>query len=424
MSDNSQHVIEDAAEDRGMPVIAGRRKGRIGGMVFAAVGAVLVALIVATIALTIQRMTATRQAAHKEVEQQRKDKAEAGSGAQSDLGTLKARVKAKEMQDQAIQRAASEAAAQSAAAHAAAASAASAASVAPLHVAQQPGTASNPYGGQVAHTETPQERRLAGDVLTFEDEKKDSAGTGGDGGVQGMVKQAAAQLVPGSGAGLAAQKSTNPLDQQLEGSDNSRAAVRKAGFLPNLSYLLEKGTMIRCVMATKVNTTYPGMTDCQVAQDVYSADGRTLLIRKGADVKGEQRTALTQGQARIMVLWTRIDDGPVKVDIDSPVTDSLGGSGMEAYVDNHWFERFGGGILVSLISDFGSAVANKSVGNSGITFSTTTGSTESMAAEILKASVGIAPTAYSNQGVQVNIYVAQDVDFSDVYERVRVDGGQ
>ncbi|WP_233890059.1 type IV secretion system protein VirB10 [Paraburkholderia flagellata] len=420
MSDNSQHIVEDAAEDRGMPVIAGRRKGRIGGMVFAAVGAVLIALIVATIALTIQRMTATRQAAHKEVEQQRKDKAQAGSGAQTDLGSLKARVKAQETQDQAMQRAASEAAA----AHAAAASAASASIVAPIHVAQQQGTVPNPYGAQAAHPETPQERRLAGGVLEFDDGKKDSDGAANDGGVQGMVKQAAAQLVPGSGGGLAGQKSTNPLDQQLEGSESSRAAVRKAGFLPNLSYLLKKSTIIRCVMSTKVNTTYPGMTDCQVSRDVYSADGRTLLIRKGADVTGEQRTALTQGQARIMVLWTRIDDGPVKVELDSPVTDSLGGSGMEAYVDNHWLARFGGGILVSLISDFGSAIANKSVGNSGVTFSTTTGSTESMAAEILKSSVGIPPTAYSNQGDQVNIYVAQDVDFSDVYERVRVDGGQ
>lgn len=420
MSENNQHM-SDAPEDRGMPQIAGRRKSGLNGALFALAGVVILALIVTIVAVTIQRLTAQHQEASQEAARLQKDKSQAGSQSATDLEGEKKRIVAQERQDNALNLERQANAEADKAASAAAAASAATARLTPINMAGAPngasGTAQNPFGGQRSPSETLAQRRLGGDVGVLDDDKKEAVAGGAD-GVTGMVRQAAAGLVPGSGGGAAGK--SNPLDAQLEGSENSKSAVRKAGFLPNLSYLLEKGTMIRCVMGTAVNTTYPGMTECTVAQDVYSADGHTLLIRKGADVKGEQRNALTQGQARIMVLWTRIDDGPVKVEFDSPVTDSLGGSGMDAYVDNHWLARFAGGTIVSLIGDFGSALANKSVGSSGITFSTTASNTDSMAAEILKSTVDIPPTAYSLQGQQVNIYVAQDIDFSDVYERVNV----
>jgi type IV secretion system protein VirB10 len=173
-------------------------------------------------------------------------------------------------------------------------------------------------------------------------------------------------------------------------------------------------------MGTKVVTDYPGMTECTVSQDVYSADGSTLLIRKGAEAIGEQRTAVLQGQARVMVLWTRIDDGAVKIEMDSPTTDPLGGSGMEAYVDEHFLQRFGGAMLVSIIGDFGTAIANKAIGNTGITLSTTASTTDSMAEDVLKNTINIPPTAYTLQAAETNIFAAQDVDFSDVYDDVSV----
>ncbi len=201
----------------------------------------------------------------------------------------------------------------------------------------------------------------------------------------------------------------------------SRAGVVRANFLPDLRYLLKRGTMIPCVMGTKTVTTYPGMTSCSLVRDVYSADGSTLLLRKGAEVTGEQRSALLQGQARIFALMTRIDDGPVTVPLDSPVADSLGASGMDAYVDTHFWQRFGGAAMVALIGDFSQAFASQSVGSSSsttINLSNTSQATQNLAVETLRNTINIAPTGYANQGALINIFVARDIDFSRQYELV------
>ncbi|MDB0542799.1 TrbI/VirB10 family protein [Ralstonia solanacearum] len=268
------------------------------------------------------------------------------------------------------------------------------------------GSASQP------HVETPAERRLAGNVTILTNRKSQVSAVPATESGPLSVQTAAA---PGAGG------SKNALDEQLAPSMASRAGVVRANFLPDLRYLLKRGTMIPCVMGTKTVTTYPGMTSCSLVRDVYSADGSTLLLRKGAEVTGEQRSALLQGQARIFALMTRIDDGPVTVPLDSPVADSLGASGMDAYVDTHFWQRFGGAAMVALISDFSQAFASQSVGSSSsttINLSNTSQATQNLAVETLRNTINIAPTGYANQGALINIFVARDIDFSRQYELV------
>lgn len=278
------------------------------------------------------------------------------------------------------------------------------------------GASAGPAGGNAGngsqqHVETLAERRLAGNVTVLSQRKGQASPTAGEGGA--LTVQPSASLGGGSGK--------NALDEQLAPSAASRAGVVRAGFLPDLRYLLKRGTLIPCVMGTKTVTTYPSMTSCSLVRDVYSADGSTVLLRKGAEVTGEQRSALLQGQARIFALMTRIDDGPVTVPLDSPVTDALGAGGMDAYVDNHFWQRFGGAAMVALVSDFGQAVANQSTSSGGSTtvnLSNTTQATQSLAAETLRNTINIPPTGYANQGALINIFVARDIDFSKQYELV------
>lgn len=188
----------------------------------------------------------------------------------------------------------------------------------------------------------------------------------------------------------------------------------------DLTYLMKKGTNIGCTLDTKIVTTHPGITRCMVTKDVYSADGKVLLVERGSEVIGEQTTSMLHGQAKVFVLWNTINTPHgVTLDIASPSADSLGASGQDAQVDKHFWERFGGAIMLSLIDD-GLVIVGDRINrnNSSVSYDSTSDTIESMAAEALRNTINIPPTGYVNQGTLLNIMVARDVDFSPVYELV------
>ena len=185
-------------------------------------------------------------------------------------------------------------------------------------------------------------------------------------------------------------------------------------------YLLSRGTGIQCTLLTRIVTTYPGLTKCQVTNDVYSANGKTLLVEKGTVVLGEQQSALLQGQARVFAAWGTLETpSGVVVNIDSLGADPLGGSGHPARVNTHFWKRFGGSIMLSLIDDVaGYASSRRSNGNNNVTFDSTTQSAQDMASFTLQTSINLPLPGYVNQGERIMIFVARDVDFSNVYELV------
>lgn len=198
---------------------------------------------------------------------------------------------------------------------------------------------------------------------------------------------------------------------------NTSAKLRE-----DLSMLLRKGTMIPCVQQSAIVTNYPSMILCRTTKDIYSANGKVLLIERGSTVIGEQRTGLQRGQKTIFVIWSSIEtDKGVSIQIDSPGTNAIGAGGIDAYIDNHWMERFSNSILLTLIGDTLEGVKNYYSQRPGSNGSTqfypaqTQAATQNMATEALKNSINIPPTGYSNQGSLLNIFVARDVDFRNVY---------
>lgn len=220
--------------------------------------------------------------------------------------------------------------------------------------------------------------------------------------------------VPSQGGGL--------FGGQLQGSATPRVAATTLG---NRSLTLPKGTAFTCALKTKVISATSGFVACQVQRNVFSDDGRVLLIERGSHMDGEYRIASVRpGTVRIPVLWTRIRTPfGVTVDIESPGTGPLGESGIDGYVDNRWFERIGAAMLLSLIDDSVKLViqdqANRGE-NAGqantFVLPSTTGSTSKLAEKVLDSTINISPLIYQNQGGIVGIYVARDVDFSSVYE--------
>lgn len=204
---------------------------------------------------------------------------------------------------------------------------------------------------------------------------------------------------------------------QLQGSATPRVA---AGMLGNRSLTLPKGTAFTCALKTKVISAVSGLVGCQVQRNVYSDDGRVLLIERGSHLDGEYRIASVRpGTVRIPVLWTRIrTPNGVTVDIESPGTGQLGESGIDGYVDNRWGERIGAAMLLSLIDDSVKLIIQNQANESNadtIVLPSTTANTSKLAEKVLESTINIPPLLYQNQGGIVGIYVARDVDFSSVY---------
>lgn len=215
---------------------------------------------------------------------------------------------------------------------------------------------------------------------------------------------------PAAGAGL--------FGGQLQGSSTPKVA---ASMLGNRSLTLPKGTAFTCALKTKVISATSGLVGCQVQRNVFSDDGRALLIERGSHLDGEYRIASVRpGTVRIPVLWTRIRTPlGVTVDIDSPGTGQLGESGIDGYVDNRWGERIGAAMLLSLIDDSVKLVIQNQASDrqaDTIVLPSTTANTSKLAEKVLDSTINIPPLIYQNQGGIVGIYVARDVDFSSVYE--------
>ena len=265
------------------------------------------------------------------------------------------------------------------------------------------------------------QRQLQGllDTLT----KSSELATGGPGGALPPPSAAIGMLAPAGlpNAVAGAINSTaggGLFGGQLQGSATPRVA---ASMLGNRSLTLPKGTAFTCALKTKVVSAASGFVSCQVQRNVFSDDGRVLLIERGSHMDGEYRVASVRpGTVRIPVLWTRIrTPNGVTVDIDSPGTGPLGESGIDGYVDNRWGERIGAAMLLSLIDDSVKLVIQNQASDrqaDTIVLPSTTANSSKLAEKVLDSTINIPPLIYQNQGGIVGIYVARDVDFSSVYE--------
>lgn len=228
------------------------------------------------------------------------------------------------------------------------------------------------------------------------------------------VQETVEEFKPG-GNPKVGEAATGKFRAMMNGSNLETTVVTR---MKNRSLTLEKGTFIDCILETRMDTSVPGMTACVIPQNVYSMDGRTLLIEKGSRALGEYTGSVANGLERIFVLWTevRTPNGMI-VSLGSPSTDMLGGAGMGGYVDFHWWKRFGNALLFSIVSDaFDFATEKAKSGDNNSYYSNTSDNMDTIIEEAMKQAGNIPPTLYKNQGERVGIFVARDIDFSGVYE--------
>jgi type IV secretory pathway VirB10-like protein len=210
----------------------------------------------------------------------------------------------------------------------------------------------------------------------------------------------------------AAQPSANPARARAARVDPGARAERVA----RPDALLAEGALIPVTLETALNSDLPGPIRGIVGADVLSFDASRVLIPRGARLIGEYRAGLVRGRARLFAVWTRIltPDG-VSVALQAPAMDGEGRVGIGGRRDSHFFERFGGALVLSLVDAGALAAAERAGGDNDGRVVINTGRDARRAAEIaLENSVNIAPTLRAPAGAPLQAFVTRDVDFSDV----------
>jgi type IV secretion system protein VirB10 len=224
---------------------------------------------------------------------------------------------------------------------------------------------------------------------------------------------------PGSGgaAGAAADK-LNDNERFSERIAGETVDSTRASRLSDPSRVATQGTVIPAVLETAINSDTPGFARAVVSRDVKGFDGTRILIPRGSKLVGQYKSGVADGQSRAFVVWSRIlTPQGVSIDVDSPAADLQGRGGLSGEVDSHFFRRFGGAILLSVISGGVDALAARSSGgNTAIVVGSPTEATQ-LASVALQKQIDIPVTIKVPQGEPIRVFVARDLDFSVVEPR-------
>lgn len=250
-----------------------------------------------------------------------------------------------------------------------------------------------------------------------------------DGFAQGRDDQDPAQQsgggsLLGGNAGNAGRVSRNANENFASSTYSSGVPVAKARAMENLQFKVLQGAVIEATLQPRAQSQLPGQICVSIAQDVYAAEGRRVLIPWGSSVCGSYNASLAPGQERLFTVWNwlRMPKLPgrraMEIPLDSAGSDQLGSAGQGGVVDNHWAQIFGVAAAVSII---GAGASNTGVSsgdqeNSSSQYRT---QVQEAAAEssqtILSRYANIQPTVTVPHGSRVVIYLQRDLDFTEQF---------
>ena len=205
---------------------------------------------------------------------------------------------------------------------------------------------------------------------------------------------------------------------------SSATPVAMAKRMTDQNLILPKGRQADCVLTGRIIDEVPGFTSCVLVQNLYSDNGRVLLLERGSELTGEYGVSNQLGLERLFVTWTRLKTPEgIEIDLSSPGSDPLGTSGIPGHLDNRWGVRIGAAFLLSFVKDITVAIINKqTASNSNATVSVqsapgpnTLNASSALAEKVIKQTIKVRPRLTINEGDRISIYVARDLDFSPVY---------
>jgi type IV secretion system protein VirB10 len=176
---------------------------------------------------------------------------------------------------------------------------------------------------------------------------------------------------------------------------------------------LSAGTVIPASLITGLDSDLPGTVLAQVTHDVSdSATGRTVLVPQGARLLGSYDSAISYGQRRALVVWTRIlfpDGSSIALD-KVPASDASGFVGIEDKVDSHGWQLLKGAVLSTLLG-IGTQLAIGGSGNGLVRAIREAGQQNgaSIGEQITARNLDVKPTIRVRPGWPVRAIVTKDL---------------
>jgi type IV secretory pathway VirB10-like protein len=122
---------------------------------------------------------------------------------------------------------------------------------------------------------------------------------------------------------------------------------------PLSPYDIKAGTVIPATMITGINSDLPGQIIGQVAENIHdTATGRFILIPQGSKRIGDYDNAVTTGQERVLIAWTRIIlPDASSIDLGKmPGADQSGLAGLHDKVNTHFWKMASSALMLSVLS--------------------------------------------------------------------------
>lgn len=195
---------------------------------------------------------------------------------------------------------------------------------------------------------------------------------------------------------------------------------------------MKRDFFIPLVLSQTLNTQIAGPINAHVDRDVFSVDGRLVLIPKGTKFIGKFEPLSKQGDTRVSAEWEEIirPDGASIVLQKTAAADAMGRSGLTGVVDNRFFEKYGTVIAATAIS---AAVAYATQGDTSDDGTTSDGtftaagqalnqSLGQVTAEALRNAANLAPRVTVAKGTLVHSIPGRQWYFPNAYRIVELNG--
>jgi type IV secretion system protein VirB10 len=223
----------------------------------------------------------------------------------------------------------------------------------------------------------------------------------------------------------------DPNSQFAASLANTKAERVEATSIGDMRRTIAQGRLIQATMESALNTDLPAPIRAIVSRDTYGEAGTKPLIPKGSRLIGSYNTAVSSGQTRVFVVWTRVirPDG-VDIMLGSPLVDGIGQAGIGGQVDSKFQEIFARSLLSSVMNIAVAIGSDKINGGNSTTTTTTTGSQTSgdgattattnalnrlgsVTDGFIQKFLSVAPTILVDQGTPVNVFVNKDLVFPE-----------